>query len=107
MPPESASHVAGKEPFVSRGGRIRKVVSLGDVLGHPPTAQLDQRLAVTLQTNASDEIVLLVDSVIGLKQLVLRELDAAVNPVGQFTGVSIMGDGNLALVLDMGMFLPH
>lgn len=104
---DAPSHVAGSEPFVSRGGRVRKVVSLRNVLGISTSMQQTQELAVTLQASPGEEIVLLVDSVIGLKQLVLRELDPTVNPGGQFTGVSIMGDGKLALVLDMGAFQAH
>jgi two-component system chemotaxis sensor kinase CheA len=47
---------------------------------------------------------LLVDSLIGQQQLVVKSLDTNLHPVPGLAGATILGDGRVALILDVSSF---
>ncbi|HEY4999618.1 MAG TPA: chemotaxis protein CheW, partial [Usitatibacter sp.] len=47
---------------------------------------------------------LLVDSLIGQQQLVVKSLDTNLHPVPGLAGATILGDGRVALILDVSAF---
>ena len=47
---------------------------------------------------------LLVDSLIGQQQLVVKSLDANLHSVPGVAGATILGDGRVALILDVSSF---
>ncbi len=47
-------------------------------------------------------IALLVDELIGQQQVVVKNLEANYRKVDDISGATIMGDGRVALILDVG-----
>lgn len=66
----------------------------------------DEVTLVTVREDGSQK-GLVVDEVIGQQQVVLKPLGRLYQDLGWFSGGSVMGDGNLALVLDINYLVQH
>jgi two-component system chemotaxis sensor kinase CheA len=85
-----------------RGDYIR-LVRLYDVFGvrHAIT-ETTRGLVVVVETEGGDRIGLLVDELLGQQQVVIKSLDANFRPVEGISAATILGDGRVALILDVG-----
>jgi two-component system chemotaxis sensor kinase CheA len=109
------------EAFKPAPGDIRTIVgqpSLVAVRGeHLPIVRLDQAVQLDRELAAAptDPIclvvevdnrraALLVDNLIGQQQLVVKSLDANLHAVPGIAGATILGDGRVALILDVSSF---
>ena len=61
---------------------------------------LDQGIMVVLESGAS-KFALLVDALIGQHQVVIKSLEANYRKVSGISGATIMGDGHVAMILDV------
>lgn len=68
--------------------------------GEPMTGRGLNDLVVMVQVGAQ-LIALVVDSVIGQEEVVIKPLGELLNNVGGFAGATITGDGHIALILDL------
>ncbi|MGE5546310.1 MAG: chemotaxis protein CheA [Solirubrobacterales bacterium] len=59
-------------------------------------------LVVVVETEGGDRIGLLVDELLGQQQVVIKSLDANFRPVSGISAATILGDGRVALILDVG-----
>ena len=59
-------------------------------------------LVVVVETEGGDRIGLLVDELLGQQQVVIKSLDANYRPVQGISAATILGDGRVALILDVG-----
>jgi two-component system chemotaxis sensor kinase CheA len=75
------------------------VVALAQVLGDESGASAQPRTLVVMQFRGQ-LFGLLVDTVIGVEEIVVRPLPALVKKCKVFSGHTIMGDGQVALILD-------
>jgi two-component system chemotaxis sensor kinase CheA len=106
-----------QESWSLRAGDITDVVSLGpQVIRHEKVLPLlnlpeflhlgagetgeQNQLVVTIDSN-SQLLALRVDDIIGPRQVVLKPLDASTNGEQLFLGGALLGDGTVALVLDV------
>lgn len=92
--------VVGEGFCTERYGQVLRVIDLAQVFGCSSRNTGNQRLAVTVEVE-HQQIVFLVDDVIGARQLVLKSLDGWVNRSHLFLGGAILGDGGVALICDI------
>jgi two-component system chemotaxis sensor kinase CheA len=59
-------------------------------------------LVVVVESEGGDRIGLLVDELLGQQQVVIKSLDANYRPVQGISAATILGDGRVALILDVG-----
>jgi two-component system chemotaxis sensor kinase CheA len=52
-------------------------------------------------------VALLVDELLGQQQVVVKNLEANYRKVDDVSGATIMGDGRVALILDVGSLVRH
>jgi two-component system chemotaxis sensor kinase CheA len=103
--------IADKAPCVSRHDKVLRIVDLSRYLNDSlSVATLEQNaeesddLIVTIDV-AQTDIALKVDKIIGPRQLVVKPLEEIANEKRCFVGGAILGDGNIALVLDTSKLL--
>lgn len=102
------SNEVSELPDKMRVIRVREdylpVFSLRAKLGLPETAQ-DMGGALVVDTETDGLVAVLVDDLIGQRQIVLKTLDENVGRVTGIGGATILGDGHVALVLDVAGLL--
>ncbi|MEM9735551.1 MAG: chemotaxis protein CheA, partial [Pseudomonadota bacterium] len=81
-------------------GQYLPVVDLGEVLGMVRPSK-SANLAIVVDTESAGSVALLVDELIGQRQVVLKSLEANFRPVPGVSGATILGDGQVALILDV------
>jgi two-component system chemotaxis sensor kinase CheA len=59
-------------------------------------------LVVVVESEGGDRIGLLVDELLGQQQVVIKSLDSNFRPVRGISAATILGDGRVALILDVG-----
>ncbi len=79
------------------------VYSLREAL-YLPDADPGASTAVVIDTEACGQVVVLVDALLGQRQVVLKSLESNVGPIEGVGGATILGDGSVALVLDIAAF---
>jgi two-component system chemotaxis sensor kinase CheA len=99
--------------------QARSLVDVGDVLTirgeYIPLVRLYQLfgvrnaltdptrgLVVVVETEGGDRIGVLVDELLGQQQVVIKSLDSNYRPVEGISAATILGDGRVALILDVG-----
>ncbi len=87
-------------PVFRRRGNLLPVVYLNDVLGLPPTAGSEARNMVVLQTE-DRQFGLIVDCINDTQEIVVKPLGKQFKGLTLYAGATIMGDGNIALILDV------
>ncbi|MCC6581159.1 MAG: chemotaxis protein CheA [Phycisphaeraceae bacterium] len=92
--------VIGEGRCVVRHGQVLPVIALRDVLGLSKAKDTDKVIIVTIQANRQD-LSMAVDEVVGVQQLVLREIEGVEMQSDLITGGALMGDGTVALVVDV------
>jgi len=99
----SAIHqlASGGDVLSIRGGFI-KLVHLAGLFGvKPQSGNKDDRLIVVVETGASGPIGLVVDELVGQQQVVIKSLESNYRRVEGVAGATILGNGMVALILDV------
>jgi two-component system chemotaxis sensor kinase CheA len=80
-------------------GRLLPLLDLGGQLG----STSEHRAAATIAVLRSDnnEFGLVVDEVLETQEIVVKPLGAALGSLSLFAGAAVMGDGRIALILDV------
>ncbi|MDA8233180.1 MAG: chemotaxis protein CheA, partial [Magnetospirillum sp.] len=88
--------------LVLRGEYIRLIPlhALFGVAG--AVADPTRGLVVVVETEGGDRIGLIVDELLGQQQVVIKSLDVNFRPVEGVSAATILGDGRVALILDVG-----
>jgi two-component system, chemotaxis family, sensor kinase CheA len=83
-------------------GRLLPIVDLADQLGlsAPPLAERRSVNLVVLQADGQ-RFGLVVDQITDTQEIVVKPLGSQVSELGVFAGATIMGDGRVALILDV------
>jgi two-component system chemotaxis sensor kinase CheA len=105
--PGAISRVA-RHPMITLRGRVVPVAVLDTVLGDPAHAlQPNGRGFINLVVVRSRdlELALAVDEFIGQQEIVLKSLSAFTGRLVGISGATIMADGTVALVVDIGAVL--
>ena len=97
----SLNRVAGRgEVFVFRGDYV-PVIRLHDLFGiEPRSRQLDEGLIVIVEGDGR-RVGLFVDDLLGQQQVVIKSLETNYGHIEGVSGATILGDGSVALILDL------
>lgn len=93
--------VEEKRELVNVRGEYIPLIHLGDTLGIPATQRNAWEGIVVVTHHNKKKFGLLVDELQGEQQVVLKNLGSATPKVSEISGGTIMGDGRVALVLDV------
>jgi two-component system chemotaxis sensor kinase CheA len=85
---------------LARRGEYLRLMSLRSALGVEGVAAPEE-MAIVVDTETNGHIALLVDELIGQRQVVLKSLEANFRRVDGVSGATILGDGRVALILDV------
>ncbi len=85
--------------LVNVRGRFVPLVRLRQFVGLPDSS--DERGLIVVLEQEGQQIALMVDSIIGQQQVVLKSLEENFVRVPGFAGATILGDGRVALILDV------
>ncbi|MGG7567579.1 chemotaxis protein CheA [Rhodovulum sp. DZ06] len=85
---------------LARRGEYLRLLSLRSALGVEGAAQPEE-MAIVVDTETNGHVALLVDELIGQRQVVLKSLEANFRRVDGVSGATILGDGRVALILDV------
>lgn len=93
---------------VPSGGRVLQVrgeyVQVADLcqrFGLPSEVAPDDQFVVLCETEGSQKLALVVDDIIGQQQVVIKSLEENFERVEGIAGGTILGDGNVALIVDV------
>ena len=89
-----------RSQVLARRGEYLRLISLRDTLGIADAAKREE-MAIVVDTETRGLVALLVDELIGQRQVVLKSLEANFQRVEGVSGATILGDGRVALILDV------
>ena len=93
--------VSGVERLIQVRDEYLPVVALYEVFGIPNTiTRLDQGIMVVLEADGV-KAALFIDALVGQHQVVIKSLESNYRKVPGISGATIMGDGHVALILDV------
>ena len=99
---EDVKTVSGRGRVVHVRGEYLPVVALHEVFNlRPKVAEVHQGIVLILETEGR-KTALFVDELIGQHQVVIKSLESNYRRVQGISGATIMGDGRVALILDVG-----
>jgi two-component system chemotaxis sensor kinase CheA len=97
----SVRNLAGKGDVFQLREEVVPVLRLDDVFGTHGRAQaLSEGLLVVVEAEGQ-RTALFVDELLGQQQIVIKSLEANYRPVDGVSGATILGDGLVALILDV------
>jgi two-component system chemotaxis sensor kinase CheA len=92
--------VAGRGCVVEVRGSYVPMVELHKLFGIASTLKAEQGILLLIEADGN-KVALLVDALLGQDQVVVKSLDANYRKVQYITGATILGDGRVALILDV------
>ena len=94
--------ILDKNGYISRHNEIMPFYSLASLLDmESATPESSDELLIVTLSNQGKKLAFAVDTIVGVRQLVLKELDSfMINTSGFFLGGAFLGDGGIAFVLD-------
>jgi two-component system chemotaxis sensor kinase CheA len=98
--PGMVSQVQGKGEVISVRGKLIPLIRLSDKLGLPCVAQDPCDGIVVVVDSGARNRALLVDSLIGKQEVVIKSLGDTFKHQKGMSGAAIMGDGRVALIID-------
>jgi two-component system chemotaxis sensor kinase CheA len=99
---ENVSRLSGRGEVFSFRGFYLPIVRLYEVFGVEPRTQvLDEGLVVVAEGEGHQRVGLFVDDLLGQQQVVIKSLEANYGHVEGVSGATILGDGSVALILDI------
>lgn len=102
---EDIETILGKEAILLRGN-VLPLLRLNDVLNLSTKIKSNTKnLAAVVVDKAGKSIGIIVDSLIGQQEIVVKSLSSSLEKVKGFAGATILGDGNVALILDVATLI--
>ncbi len=100
--PDSVRTIGGSARVIEMRDEFMPVLDLEQVFG-VPRVDLDNAPGIMVVAEAEGgRVALLVDQLLGQQQVVVKNLEANYRRVNDISGATIMGDGRVALILDVG-----
>jgi two-component system chemotaxis sensor kinase CheA len=99
-PESSIKTVRGQETYVY-GDRVLPIVRLSKVFGVREISSGDGRLLIVVVRSSDEQIGLVVDKLMGQQEIVIKNLGGVLGDIHGLSGVTILGDGRLALIIDV------
>ncbi len=99
--PSDLSLITGKHPVVSVRGEVLSVLALHEWFGIDGAITNPCEALLIIVENEGHKVALLVDELITQNQAVIKSLEANYRKVDGITGATILGDGRVALIIDV------
>jgi two-component system chemotaxis sensor kinase CheA len=93
--------VVGQGEVVDVRGHALPILRLYQTLGVTPRVTDPTESLLVIVENAGERIAILVDELLGQHQVVIKSLETNYRRVPGASGATIMGDGRVALILDI------
>jgi two-component system chemotaxis sensor kinase CheA len=103
QPRATSMHALGNDlQLIFMRGSYVPLVDVGIALGYRNRpSESDACVAVLVEGEGGARSVLLVDAILGQRQVVIKSLEANYRAVPCIAGATVMGDGRVALILDV------
>jgi two-component system chemotaxis sensor kinase CheA len=99
--PSMIKSVSGVERLIQVRGEYLPVIALYEVFGiKNAVRQMNKGIMVIVETDGT-KAALFIDALLGQHQVVIKSLEANYRKVQGVSGATIMGDGHVALILDV------
>jgi two-component system chemotaxis sensor kinase CheA len=82
-------------------GEYVQVIDLAERFALSTQTEADNRFVVLCEAEGSHKVALIVDDIIGQQQVVIKSLEENFERVDGIAGGTILGDGNVALIVDV------
>lgn len=103
--PGDIKTIQNQEVILLRG-QIIPIVRLGNVLGVPATeTESQEELYVVIVHMGDQKAGVIVDTLIGQQEIVIKSLGKLLASIKVLAGATILGDGRVALILDVGSLM--
>jgi len=99
---EDVKSVAGQGRVVRVRGEILPLVPLRDVFHLGAGITEPQKGILVLIESEGRKVALMVDELVGQQQVVIKSLESNYRRISGISGATILGDGRVALILDVG-----
>ncbi len=99
--PVSEISSVNREKVIQHRGRVLPLVYLGTALGSHRNGVDLERAYVVVVGAEGDQVGIIVESLIGEQQVVIKSLGNYIGDVRGLSGATILGDGRVALILDV------
>ena len=100
------SHLAGQGRVLRVRGEYVPVISLRQTFSIGEELDPTASIAVILESEGR-KAALLIDALVGQQQVVVKNLEANYRRIPGVSGATILGDGSVALILDVSALLRH
>ncbi|SFE83121.1 chemotaxis protein CheA [Alteribacillus iranensis] len=101
--PKSKIRTVHHQKVINFRDSVIPIISLRETFGFP---EIDQEECPAVIVQKGEKMVaLLVDSLIGQEEIVIKSLGAFLTNVHAISGATILGDGKVALILDSNAFI--
>lgn len=101
---ELSEYVQAKEVIHLRGSVI-PIIRLDKMLDIEPKEQEPDHLTVVIVQKGDQQAGLVVDNLIGQQEIVIKSLGKYINGNKLISGATILGDGDVALILDVNTLM--
>ena len=103
--PDDIKTVQNKEVIVLRG-QIIPIIRLGDMLHVPCTKENEEDDIYVVVVHIGDRKAgIVVDNLIGQQEIVIKTLGKLLSGLKVISGATVLGDGRVALILDVGALM--
>lgn len=99
-PESKITTVKGQETYLY-GDRVLPIIRLSEVFGVESTPAEDGRLLIVVVRSSDEQVGLVVDKLMGQQEIVIKNLGGVLGDIRGLSGVTILGDGRLALIIDV------
>ena len=99
IPSSDIKYVEGKE-VINLRGTVIPLVRLDKILDVPDAKQDQESLTVVIVAKGDKQAGLIVDDLIGQLEIVIKSIGKYINNSKMISGATILGDGEIALILD-------
>ncbi len=104
IPVEDIKYVEAKEVIHLRG-KVIPIVRLTEVLDIEKTQEEPESLTVVIVQKGESQAGLVVDRLMGQQEIVIKSLGKYMNNNKIISGATILGDGEVALILDVNVLM--
>jgi len=95
------TRIAGNIPVVQSGKEYLPIINLCDEFAIKTSNQSGQKALLAIVEGENRKIAIHIDALLGQQQVVIKSLDNHYQAIQGISGATILGDGKVALILDI------
>lgn len=99
-------HIAGANRMIEVRDEYLPVLALDDLFNVPRHSEPQSAILIVIEAEGI-RVALMVDELVGQQQVVVKNLEANYRKVPGVSGATILGDGRVALILDVGFLVKR